>query len=120
MKIRIMKKIGKERLFEVMGRLDKTFKPKLNEDFGEELPDEPTTMGGDDLPSVEPEINEKTPEEKLEELTAKIDSLYAMVHGDEQGEEAEELEGENGEEETETNVDIGGEEEETGIDNLEK
>jgi hypothetical protein len=27
---------NKERLFEVMQRIDKTFKPKLNEDFGEE------------------------------------------------------------------------------------
>ena len=31
------KKDSKQRLFEVMGRLDKTFKPKLNEDFDEEL-----------------------------------------------------------------------------------
>ena len=29
-----MKKDGKQRLFEVMGRLDKTFKPDLNEIFG--------------------------------------------------------------------------------------
>ena len=27
---------NKQRLFEVMQRVDKTFKPKLNEDFGEE------------------------------------------------------------------------------------
>ena len=120
-----MKKIGKERLFEVMGRLDKTFKPKLNENFGEELPDEPTTMGGDELPSVEPEMNEKTPEEKLEELTAKIDSLYAMVHGEEEAETEEELGSEDGEEEA--SVEIGGEETENGeeeaetdVDNLEK
>jgi hypothetical protein len=43
-----MKTIGKQRLFEVMGRLDKTFMPKLNENvqgksftlnlFGEETP----------------------------------------------------------------------------------
>jgi hypothetical protein len=31
-----MKKDSKQRLFEVMTRLDKTFKPKLNEDFDEE------------------------------------------------------------------------------------
>ena len=31
-----MKKDSKQRLFEVMSRLDKTFKPKLNEIFGEE------------------------------------------------------------------------------------
>jgi len=30
------KKDSKQRLFEVMGRLDKTFKPKLNEEFDEE------------------------------------------------------------------------------------
>jgi hypothetical protein len=29
-------KDNKKRLFEVMQRVDKTFKPKLNEDFGEE------------------------------------------------------------------------------------
>lgn len=29
-----MKKDSKQRLFEVMGKVDKTFKPKLNEDFG--------------------------------------------------------------------------------------
>ena len=29
-------KNDKQRLFEVMQRIDKTFKPKLNEDFGEE------------------------------------------------------------------------------------
>ena len=27
---------NKQRLFEIMQRVDKTFKPKLNEDFGEE------------------------------------------------------------------------------------
>jgi hypothetical protein len=31
-----MKKDNKQRLFEVMQRVDKTFKPKLNEDFDEE------------------------------------------------------------------------------------
>ena len=30
-----MKKYDKQRPFEVMQRVDKTFKPKLNEDFGE-------------------------------------------------------------------------------------
>ena len=33
-----MKKDSRTRLFEVMGRLDKTFKPKLNEEFEETLP----------------------------------------------------------------------------------
>ena len=31
-------KDSKQRLFEVMGRLDKTFKPKLNEEFTEPAP----------------------------------------------------------------------------------
>ena len=31
-----MGKYNKQRLFEVMQRIDKTFKPKLNENFGEE------------------------------------------------------------------------------------
>ena len=31
-----MEKYNKQRLFEVMQRIDKTFKPKLNEDFGKE------------------------------------------------------------------------------------
>ena len=100
-----MKKQSKERLFEVMGRLDKTFKSKLNEEFEEieatddvEVPTEITTgeVGGEEIPSKEKEL---TPEEKLSALTAKIDSLYAMVHGDEQSEEdaeakEEEIEGE--------------------------
>jgi hypothetical protein len=96
-----MKKNSKTRLFEVMGRLDKTFKPKLNEGF-EEI--EATDV-------VNPEMEEPqelTPEDKLAALTAKIDSLYAMVHGDEKGEESaeaeeEKLEGEpNGEAEPES------------------
>jgi hypothetical protein len=33
-----MKTIGKQRLFEVMGRLDKTFMPKLNENVQESKP----------------------------------------------------------------------------------
>lgn len=109
-----MKKEGKERLFEVMGRLDKTFKPKLNEDFGEELPSEPAAVDVNvDLPAeTEPEVNEKTPEEKLDALTAKIDSLYAMAHGEEEAEaEEEELDGETGGEEN-TEAELGDEEKE--------
>lgn len=84
-------KNDKKRLFEVMGRLDKTFKPKLNEDFelgGEEKPEEPVAA----LPS-----GEETPEEKLQELTTKVDELYALLHGEEQEEvPTEEPEGEEG------------------------
>jgi hypothetical protein len=86
-----MKRNDKQRLFEVMGRLDKTFKPKLNEGFEEiEATDDvalPAETGEET-----PELEEKSPEEKLAELTAKIDSLYAMVHGDEEGEEDAEAE----------------------------
>lgn len=76
-----MKKDNKQRLFEVMGRLDKTFKPKLNEGFEEELPAE---VSGSEVAPEEPK--EKTPEEKLQELTAKVDELYAMLHGEEEEE----------------------------------
>ena len=87
-----MKKDGKERLFEVMGRLDKTFKPKLNEGF-EEMPDTGQAPDFKDMPEPkampdEESVEEKSPEEKLAELTAKVDELHAMLHG---GEEAEEL-----------------------------
>ena len=75
-----MKRNDKQRLFEVMGRLDKTFKPKLNEGFEEELPGEV----GAEAPIEEPK--EKTPEEKLQELTAKVDELYALLHGEEEEE----------------------------------
>lgn len=117
-----MKKDSKERLFEVMGRLDKTFKPtlnegadeitkpKLNEGFEEiETSDNevtiPTETGEEGS-----EIKEKTPEEKLAELTAKVDEIYALVHdtGDEEemsddipAEEPEEIEIETGEVEPE-------------------
>jgi len=80
-----MKKNDKNRLFEVMGRLDKTFKPRLNEGFEEELPAEINT--GEVAPE---EPQEKTPEEKLQELTAKVDELYAMLHGEESEETGEE------------------------------
>lgn len=117
-----MKKDSKQRLFEVMGRLDKTFKPKLNEDFevedikdDEETVDTPADISTDvpvELPDVgDEEPKELSADEKLEALTAKIDSLYAMVHGDEKGEEEaeaeeEEIEGEPeaGEEEVEDEI----------------
>jgi hypothetical protein len=76
------KKNDKKRLFEVMTRLDKTFKSKLNESVemdAEVSPEEPVAA----LPSGEESTEEKTPEEKLEELTAKVDELYALLHGEE-------------------------------------
>ena len=86
-----MKRNDKQRLFEVMGRLDKTFKPKLNEDFGAEATEEPAMGGMEEFPAEE---QEKTPEEKLQELTAKVDELYALLHGEESEEEPAEETGE--------------------------
>jgi hypothetical protein len=90
-----MKRNDKQRLFEVMSRLDKTFKPKLNEDFGAEATEEPAMGGMEEIPAEE---KEKSPEEKLQELTAKVDELYALLHG----EESEEVPAEAGEESEES------------------
>lgn len=75
-------KNNKERLFEVMGRLDKTFKPTLNENFEEiettddvEIPAET----GEEVPS-----EEKSDAEKIQELTVKVDELYALLHDTEE------------------------------------
>jgi hypothetical protein len=100
-----MKTNSKQRLFEVMGRLDKTFKTKLNEEFESEVEEIETTNDA----MITPEANEPkelSTDEKLAALTAKIDSLYAMVHGDENGEEEaeekeENIEGESSEDEIE-------------------
>jgi len=85
-----MKRNSKSRLFEVMHRLDKSFKGKLNEDF---------EMGTDDNAApemgVEAPAEEKTPEEKLQELTAKVDELYALLHGGEEEAPEEEMGAEN-------------------------
>ena len=185
-----MKKNDKERLFEVMGRLDKTFKPPLNEQSdlrqlnndmeiiigqlvsskGEEnfnailddivndyntssdpraiphlkqfilskfrkhpdvrnafsnmlsygeagdlnegigdmeadgMPDTGQAPDLQDMPAPEamPDeegVEEKSPEEKLADLTAKVDEMYAMLHGEEEApaEEPEEIEVTTGE-----------------------
>jgi len=76
-----MKKDSKVRLFEVMSRLDKTFKSKLNEGFEEiEATDAevPAQTGGEF-----PEKEELSVEEKYEELKNKVEELYAMIHGEE-------------------------------------
>lgn len=91
-------KNDKKRLFEVMSRLDKTFKPRLNEDFELDTKEKPEEEPIAALPSGEETQEEKTPEEKLEELTAKVDELYAMLHGEENEEVPAE---ETGEENTE-------------------
>lgn len=93
-----MKKGSKERLFEVMGRLDKTFKltlneneeetkPKLNEGFEEIEPNDdeitvPAENGEENSIEDAPEMEEKTPEEKLQDIIAKVDEIYALVHDD--------------------------------------
>lgn len=88
-------KDSRTRLFEVMGRLDKTFKaPKLNEEFQQANPVAFTQpmggeVGGNDFDT---EKTEQTPEEKLEALTAKVDELYALLHGESESEEGEESE----------------------------
>jgi hypothetical protein len=84
-----MKRNNKQRLFEVMGRLDKTFKTKLNEDFEE-------IEGTEEIPAEEP-VEEKSPEEKLAELTAKVDELYTLLHSEESTEEPEEISIDTGE-----------------------
>jgi len=162
----MIKKDSKQRLFEVMGHLDKTFKPKLNEDternndfarqyntdngflawydrdgfyhavdarkigyeeamkqngiydglggytqnseigvrqqrLGQWSSESKLYEGFEATDSIEAPIRggeesqepqEKTPEEKLQELTAKVDELYALLHGEEEGEEEESAE----------------------------
>jgi len=81
-----MKKDSRSRLFEVMGRLDKTFKPRLNEEFEQANPVAfAQPMGGEEVPEKE----ELTVEEKYEELKSKVEELYAMIHGEESEEEPE-------------------------------
>jgi len=80
---------NKRRLFEVIGRLDKTFKPRLNEDLDDvSTEDEPIAALPSDVENDE-EQKEKSPEEKLQELTAKVDELYAILHGETDPKETE-------------------------------
>ena len=110
-----MKKDSKERLFEVMGRLDKTFKPQLNEELedieasAEEVPAE---LPAEEVPAEEP-VEEQSPEEKLAEITAKVDELHAMLHGEDES-PAEEPEAE--EEEGEIEVEIKPEDDEVEVE----
>ncbi|MCK9442776.1 MAG: hypothetical protein M0Q13_15315 [Methanothrix sp.] len=84
-----MIKDNKRRIFEVMGRLDKTFKPRLNEDLDDvSTEDEPIAALPSDVENDE-EQKEKSPEEKLQELTAKVDELYAILHGETDPKETE-------------------------------
>ena len=105
-----MKKNDKKRLFEVMGRLDKTFKPSLNEGFEEiettDNVDVPAEAIPTDIPTDEP-VEEKSPEEKLAELTAKVDELHAMLHGETENDETEEVPSTEPEEIEVTTGDVG-------------
>jgi len=83
-----MKKNDKQRLFEVMGRLDKTFKPKLNEGF-EELEATDDVALPAETGEETPEVEVKSAEDKIVELTAKVDELYALLHGEEETDEPE-------------------------------
>jgi hypothetical protein len=106
-----MKKDSKERLFEVMGRLDKTFKPKetLNEEVKEVKPklNEELEDVMDTEVSAEEPVEEKSPEEKLAEITTKVDELHAMLHGEEDS-PAEEVPAEpEADEEGEVEIELG-------------
>jgi hypothetical protein len=61
--------------------LAKRFKKGIEDEGVEDM-----NMGAE-MGSEEPK--EKTPEEKLQELTAKVDELYALLHGEEEGDEEE-------------------------------
>jgi hypothetical protein len=79
-----MKKNDEKRLHEVMGRLDKTFKSKFNEGFEEMIPTDDVEVpvdGAEEMP-----VEEKSVEEKYEELKIKVEELYGMINGEE-GEE---------------------------------
>lgn len=94
-----MKKNDKQRLFEVMGRLDKTFKPSLNENIEDIANIETPETSGEEEVSIDDtnidsteEPEELSPEEKLSQITTQIDSLYAMIHGEEAEEEDDDIE----------------------------
>ena len=99
-----MKKNDTQRLFEVMGRLDKTFKPKLNEEIENIEDNEPKT----EAPSYKAKLEEivelaKNAYEKLPEkdlpawiqdkiVVAKthLDDICGYIHTGEEHEEAKE------------------------------
>ena len=87
-------KNDKQRLFEVMGRLDKTFKPTkaiLNEGFEDIEATEVPVDADNEMPvDGEEGIEVMSAEDKIVELTAKVDELYGMLHGEEEA-PAEEL-----------------------------
>lgn len=105
-----MKKDSKTRLFEVMGRLDKTFKPKLNEGFEaeEEISVEPQEHGNEgasykakleELVELAKKAYSGLPEGELPSwvqdkiVIAKehLNDVYGWMHGEEEEKEGEEM-----------------------------
>jgi hypothetical protein len=108
-KIKNMKKDSKTRLFEVMGRLDKTFKPKLNEGFEaeEEISVEPQEHGNEgasykakleEIVELSKKAYSGLPEEELPSwvqdkiVIAKehLNDICSWMHGEEEEKEGEE------------------------------
>lgn len=101
-----MKKDSKVRLFEVMTRLDKTFKPKLNEEFEVEKPemDEPVGEGASYKAKLEKIVEmakmayENLPEgelpawvqDKIIVASVHLSDICGFLHTGEEHEEAEE------------------------------
>lgn len=105
-----MKRNDKQRLFEVMGRLDKTFKPKLNEGFEaeEEISVEPQEHGNEgasykakleELVDLAKKAYSGLPEEELPSwvqdkiVIAKehLTDICGWMHGEEEEKEGEEM-----------------------------
>jgi hypothetical protein len=104
-----MKKNTKVRLFEVMGRLDKTFKPNLNEEFEEkeEISVEPQEHGKEgasykakleELVDLAKKAYEGLPEgdlpswvqDKIVIAKEHLNDVYGWMHGEEEEKEGEE------------------------------
>jgi hypothetical protein len=105
-----MKKNTKVRLFEVMGRLDKTFKPNLNEEFEEkeEISVEPQEHGKEgasykakleELVDLAKKAYEGLPEgdlpswvqDKIVIAKEHLNDVYSWMHGEEEEKEGEEM-----------------------------
>lgn len=104
-----MKKDDKKRLFEVMGRLDKTFKPKLNKSVddavigAEEKPEEKEGVSYkaklEELVNMAKKACEELPEDELPSwvqdkiVIAKehLNDILGWIHGEEEEKEGEEM-----------------------------
>lgn len=103
-----MKKNSKQRLFEVMGRLDKTFKPKLNEDIMNAEPEEHQNEGAankaklEELVKMAKKAYKHLPDGELpswvqDNITIakeRLGSVCGWLHSEEESEETE-IEGEH-------------------------